>query len=67
MRRTALLKKYTLYLNFIFNVSDVVTDEEVAYLANILSLFYLKKKKNNQSDTYGCYTDPGGSFLGGLS
>jgi hypothetical protein len=29
-------------------------------------LFFIFKKKNNQSDTYGCYTDPGGSFLGGL-
>jgi hypothetical protein len=30
-------------------------------------LVYINLKKSNQSDTYGCYTDPEESFLGGLT
>jgi hypothetical protein len=34
---------------------------------NVFLFFSLKKKKkSNQADTYGCYTDPEKSFLGGL-
>jgi hypothetical protein len=37
------------------------------FLIKLISFFFFFfLKKSNQSDTYGCYTDPEESFLGSL-
>jgi hypothetical protein len=57
-RRVARLSLNRYFLTLIFGPTSHSFD--------CRQFFFFFFKKSNQSDTYGCYTDPEESFLGGL-